>query len=379
MTTPSPIHVRGIAVWCVVSFWVGYTTNVQEVLFLVDCYVTPYGGATYRAHLSFPYSFPLVSLDSGYASSNKIDYVRNITDKRGFDSVLYLHREDLTSIREKFHISTTSVSVRHECIGTADSLECLSSFMNGNVGMIDIVSVATLTDGRLISERFEKTPKNGYGQDLSGTLNMLTGILRISNYSTIYNQLLGLHHDIQAKCKAETLDTKLSAYQGNYMIHLTCTVKTTCPLLLKVRFSVNGASATQADNRAVSATSGSDVPNVLDDRIFVAYATQDIPKSGYEPVRLACDVESNTGWRAEYSASFNRSVIVGDSSNQHILRTILLQVSQITTHSFHRSKRSKPFDSRAVIVGIIAGLLFILTVLALIYMQRKSPMPCVCV
>ncbi|AWV68399.1 m146 protein [Murid betaherpesvirus 1] len=377
MTTPSPIHVRGIAVWCVVSLWVVYATNVRDLVFVVRSRLLA-NSYTFESDVSFPYSFPIASLNSR-TGKDTTDYVRNITDTNAFDPVLRLHREDLTSIRERLY-TQASISAQHECIGTPDTLECVSSFAKDNEVMISVISIAGVTDGRLISERFEKNPENGDGQSLIDVINVLTGVLRISDYSTVYRQLSSIHRNILNDCAVGILDTKFSAYKRDELIHLTCTVKISCPLILNVCFTVNGGSDARADNRAQPASSGEDVVQSLDDRVFVAYATQQIPKFGHDPVWLSCDVESKVGWKAEYTFSFNRTDIADDNAKQHEMRPTLLRVSQIATRSYHhRSRRLKPFDSRAVVVGIIAGLLFILTVLALIYMQRKSPIPCVCV
>ncbi|ACE95319.1 m146 [Muromegalovirus G4] len=376
MTTPSPIRVRGIAVWCVVSLWMGYATNVQDVSFVVRSKLLA-NSYTFDSILAFPYSFPIASLNAR-SGTDKTDYVRNITDTNAFGSLLCIHREDLDTIRQKLLIQAL-FSAEHKCIGTMTTLECISSFLKDDLVMISVVSTAVVTNGRLVSERFEKHHENAYGQDVSSAISVLTGILRISNYSTVYNQLLQMHRNILDGCKAETLDTTFSAYLGDDAMHLSCTVKTLCPLILSVGFTVNGGVVSQADNRAQPARSGEDHTQSLNDRAFVAYATQQIPKSGHEPIRLDCYVESNIGWKVEYWFSFNRSAVVGDSAKQNIMRPTSMRVSQIATRSYHISRRSKHFDSRAVIVGIIAGLLFILTVLALIYMQRKSPMPCVCV
>ncbi|AWV68576.1 m146 protein [Murid betaherpesvirus 1] len=377
MTTPSPIRVRAIAVWCVVSLWVGYVTNAQDVSFVVRSRLLS-NSYTFESDISFPYSFPIASLNSR-SGKDTTDYVRNITDTNAFDPVLRLHREDLTSIRERLY-TQASVSAQHECIGTPDTLECVSSFAKDNKVMISVISIAGVTDGRLISERFEKNPENGDGQSLIDVINVLTGVLRISDYSTVYSRLSSIHRNILNNCVVGILDTKFSAYKRDEMIHLTCTVKTSCPLLLNVGFTVNGGSGARADNRAQPSSSGEDIVTTLDDRTFVAYATHQIPTFGHNPVWLACDVESKIGWKVDYTLNFNRTDIVDDNARQHEMRPTLMRVSQIATRSYHHiSRRSKPFDSRAVIVGIIAGLLFILTVLALIYMQRKSPMPCVCV
>ncbi|AWV68232.1 m146 protein [Murid betaherpesvirus 1] len=376
MTASSPICVRGIAVWCVVSFWVGYATNAQDLSFVVHSRLLA-NSHSFESEVSFPYSFPIASLNSRLGKDTT-DYVRNITDTNAFGHLLCLHREDLTKIRDRLYTQAL-LSAKHECIGTSDTLECVSSFAKDNNVMISVISVAAVIDGRLISERFDKNPENGDGQSLVDVINVFTGILRISDYSTIYKQLSSMHRNILSGCKVETLDTKFSAYYRNDIIHLTCTVKTSCPLMLNVGFAVNGGSAARADNRAQPISSGDDVVTSLNDRTFVAYATQEISKFGNNPVRLACDVESRIGWKVEYTFSFNRTDIVDDNAAQHEMRPTSLRVSQISTRLYHRSRRSKPFDSRAVIVGIVAGLLLILTVLALIYMQRKSPMPCVCV